>query len=123
MAKNEEKVMQFVKAELEKNPDASTNELFEKAKSVDAGVKQLSLRQFNARFPLQIKRKASLAKGGGRRRSGGTRRSKRQRRDNMRELLMRFASDLSAADERKDLVQILARVDDYVDDAMKIAGR
>ncbi|TVP57429.1 MAG: hypothetical protein EA351_05870 [Gemmatimonadales bacterium] len=124
MAKNEEKVMEFVKSELKKNPSASTTELFEKAKKVDSGVNQLSLRQFNARFPLQIKRKESLAKGGGRRRtSRRTRRSSRERRENMRDLLMRFASDLSAAEERKDLVQILAKVDDYVDDAMKIAGR
>ncbi len=124
MAKNEEKVMEFVKSELKKNPNASTTELFEKAKKVDSGVTQLSLRQFNARFPLQIKRKESLAKGGGRRRSSRrTRRSSRERRENMRGLLMRFASDLSAAEERKDLVQMLAKIDDYVDDAMKIAGR
>jgi hypothetical protein len=69
MAKNEERVMQFVEAELERNPETGTSELFEKAKKVDAGLQKLSLRQFNARYPLQVKRKKSLAEPGRKRKS------------------------------------------------------
>jgi hypothetical protein len=125
MAKNEEKVMEFVKAELKKKPDISTTELFEKAKKVDAGVQSLSIRQFNARFPLQVKRQQSLAKGGGRRR-GPSRRSRkaaRNRHDNVREVFLGFAQDLSAAEERKDLVKVLSDIDSYVEQALKAAGR
>lgn len=124
MAKNQEQVMEFVKKELKSNPQQSTSDLYEKAKGVDEGIKTISLRQFNARYPLQIKRKQSLAKGGGRR--GSTRRrrrSARRRRDSMRELFLEFATELSAAEERKDVVQVLSQVDNYVAKALKIGGR
>ncbi len=132
MAKNEERVMQFVEAELERNPEIGTSELFEKAKKVDAGLQKLSLRQFNARFPLQVKRKKSLAQPGQKRKSrtrssGGARGTGRKgpqaRRDSMRDVFLRFASDLAGAEERKDVVRVLASVDGYVDEALKAAGR
>lgn len=132
MAKNEERVMQFVEAELERNPDVATSDLFEKAKKVDSGLSKLSLRQFNARFPLQIKRKKSLAAprkgrkakartGTSSRRAG--RRAGQDRRDAMREVFLRFASDLAGAEERKEVVRVLAGVETYVADALKAAGR
>lgn len=132
MAKNEERVMQFVKAELERDPKVTTSELFEKAKKVDTGLAELSLRQFNARFPLQIKRKKSMAaprkadKGRSRtaaasRRDG--RRASQNRRDALREVFLRFASNLASAEERKDVVRVLAGVDAYVDEGLKAAGR
>jgi hypothetical protein len=122
MAKNEQKVMEFVQKELQQDPKQSTTELFEKAKKMDTGVGKLSLRQFNARFPLQIKRNQAMKSG---RRSGRTRRrgGRTSREQAMREVFLRFATDLTASDERKDLVAVLARVDKYVNDAMKAAGR
>ena len=132
MAKNEERVMQFVEAELERNPEVATSDLFEKAKKVDTGLSKLSLRQFNARFPLQVKRKKSLAtpgkasrKGGARKGTprGGARRASQDRRDAMREVFLRFASDLAGAEERKDVVRVLAGVEAYVDEGLKAAGR
>ncbi|TVP42095.1 MAG: hypothetical protein EA350_17525 [Gemmatimonadales bacterium] len=129
MAKNEQKVMAFVEKELAANPGISTTDLFDKAKKVDAGVNSLSLRQFNARFPLQIKRKQSLAKpgrkrtgstGGGRRRS---RQGQEEQRLAVRKVFLRFATELSAAEERRDLVEVLSKVDDYVADAIKATGR
>jgi hypothetical protein len=132
MAKNEERVMQFVEAELERNPDVATSDLFEKAKKVDSGLGKLSLRQFNARFPLQIKRKKSLAAPRKTRKArartgttprGAGRRAGQDRRDAMREVFLRFASDLAGAEERKDVVRVLAGVETYVADALKAAGR
>jgi hypothetical protein len=117
MAKNEQKVMEFVEKELTSNPEQSTTELFEKAKKVDTGVAKLSLRQFNARFPLQIKRRKSLAAPNRRRADApgpGTRRSRQKQEEQqgaMREVFLRFATDLTAAEERKDLVGVLAKVD------------
>jgi len=128
MAKNEQKVMEFVEKELNSNPEQSTTELFEKAKKVDTGVAKLSLRQFNARFPLQIKRRKSLAAPNRRRtaRRSPTRRSRQKQEEQqgaMREVFLRFATDLTAAEERKDLVGVLAKVDSYVADALKVSGR
>jgi len=126
MAKNEQKVMEFVEKELASNPDVSTTELFEKAKKVDVGVGKLSLRQFNARFPLQIKRRKSLASPSRSTRRGPSRRSRQKQGEQqtaVREVFLRFASDLTSAEDRKDLVAVLAKMDGYVADAMKAAGR
>ncbi len=130
MVKNPDEVMEFVRRELEANPDIETSALFEKAKAFDAGVKQLSLRQFNATFPLQIKRRRTLDRGEGRRRSarqGGARSRSRaashRRHEAMRDVLLQFARDLTAAEGRKELVELLGRVDDYVDRALEAARK
>lgn len=130
MAQSDEKLMAFVQAEMEKDPDISTTDLFEKAKASVAAAKELTMRQFHARYPLQVKRQASLAAGGGKRRRRRAARRKGKdaakagnaARDAVRAALLKFASDLTAAEERKDLVKVLARVDDYVDQVIKATG-
>jgi hypothetical protein len=126
MARNEDKVMEFVTKELEKNPGAKTADLFEQAKRVDASIKELSLRQFNARFPLQVKRKKSGSKPGRKRRSLNLRRDRGTEstaRDAIRGLFLKFAGDLTGAEEKKDLVKVLAGVDRYVDEAIAAAKK
>ena len=117
---------------LKSNPDLPTKELFQKAKASFDSITDLTVRQFHARYPLQVKRRMSLAENGGRRRSrrrkkapGTTRKTRGagdENREAVRKSLLKFASDLSAAEERKDLVQVLANVDKYVDDVIKAAG-
>jgi len=125
MAESEEKVMRFVEETLEKDPQIETSELFERAKKVDSGVENLSLRQFNARFPLQIKRRKSMADPNRRQRPRRRRRRSQaaaaEGREAVRQVFLRFASDLSAAEERKELVGVIAKVDNYVDEAMQAA--
>lgn len=124
-AGSNDKVMQFVEKELKKNPNIQTSDLHEKARSVDASVGKLSLRQFNARYPLQVKRKQGLARPG-RKGRGAARRGRggaAGNREAMRRVLLGFAADLSAAEARKDLVKLLADVDRYVDQALKAARK
>jgi hypothetical protein len=126
MAKVNEKVMSMVEEELAKKPDLSTDELFEKAKAVDKGMAKLTKRQFNARYPLQVKRKRAPA----RKRTGGRRRGGRRkpsagdaRRAAVRDTLMRFAMDITSAEGKSDVVGVIAGMDRYVDDIFKVAGR
>lgn len=125
MADSVEKVMRFVEQKLQENPDIETSELFELAKKEDSAVENLSLRQFNARFPLQIKRRQSMAdparKQRPRRRRRRSQAATAEGRDAIRQVFFRFASDLSAAEERKELVGVIARVDQYVEDVMKVS--
>lgn len=137
MAKTEEKVMKFVERELEKNPGIETSDLFEQAKKVDGSVASLSLRQFNARYPLQLKRRKTIASApASRRRKAASRkkaaapapaRRKRTKKEDfrtqVREVFLKFAIELTAAEDRKNLVRVLAKVDGYVDDTLKAAGR
>lgn len=127
MASKDEKILAVMEAELTKDRDVATTDLFEKAKAIDSAVGKLSLRQFHARYPLQIKRR--MGKGRRTRKKGGAAATRRGRtraqtgRDGIRDAFLKFAEDLSGAEERRDLVRVLANVDKYVDDAVKAARK
>lgn len=127
MAKTDDKVMAVVEEELKKDPDASVQDLYEKAKSMNSAIGKLTLRQFNARYPLQVKRRMSAKAPGKGKRQRTTRKRGRAaadggNRDRVRQTLLRFAGDVAGAEERKELVQVLSNVDRYVDEVLKAAG-
>jgi hypothetical protein len=88
VAKTDEAAYAAVEAELRRNPNATQDELLEKAKEASPGIARLNRREFNARYPLQIKRKILRESGGGaprKRRAGakkaaGKKRGRRGRR-------------------------------------------
>lgn len=57
-------VMEMVEEKLRENPDISNKDLKLKAEEIDDGIEELSARQFNARYPLQVKRKQSAESNG-----------------------------------------------------------
>jgi hypothetical protein len=57
-----------VESAIRRNPTATLDELLALAAGVSPGIEKLDRRQFNARYPLQIKRKLGIKGGGG----GGT---------------------------------------------------
>lgn len=134
-------VMEMVRKAIEKDPDVETAALFEKARDMDSSLEDLSLRQFHARYPLQVKRKLSSAKkkkkqkkakkktkkrsggrgsgGGGKKGSSASRGAATAGEDGrqaIREGLLRFAKDVAAAEDKADLITVLTSVDDYVDE-------
>lgn len=127
----DEQVMKFVEDLLEKEPEIRPEELFNKTKEFKSSIGRLSKRQFNARYPLQVKRKRALAtqgkkaqKGASSRKRTGSKSPKRkpsrpEKKDSPREvvrrILLEFATDITSAEERQDLVKVLARADRYVD--------
>lgn len=117
MAKANPKVMEMVEKEIKKNSDVSNTELLEKAKSIDKGVAKLSSRQFNAMYPLQVKR-ALAPKRPRKRRS---RKSKDAARDKVRTVLLALAKDVAGA-QKGEVVDVVAGIDKYVDRVMKAAG-
>jgi len=68
MAETNARVMDMVRKEIEKDPSVASEALYEKAKKVDRSIGDLSVRQFHARYPLQVKR----ARANARKRRGGT---------------------------------------------------
>ncbi len=125
MAQVEPEVMAFVEKELGKDPDAGSLALFEKAKVAFPSVSELSIRQFHARYPLQVKRRASAGKP--RRQKKKTERARPALRDHdrriaVRAVLMRFATDLSSAEGKADVVKVLADSDRYVDELIGAAN-
>ena len=53
--------MSWVEGQLKDNPDVSVDELLEGAVKLNAGIAELTKRQFHARYPLQVKRAARRA--------------------------------------------------------------
>lgn len=131
MAEVKPAVLGAVAELLTEDPGITNRELYQKAVALDEDIAALNLRQFNARYTLQVKRQRALAEGRGRkrtsRRSGlgrrGTRRGANSggTRDQVRQVLLGFASDLAGAEQRKDLVEVLANVDRYVDQVLEAA--
>lgn len=135
MAERNDEVMEMVGRELERQPDMALRELYEKALEIDPSMAELTPRQFNARYPLQVKR-TRFAGGRGKRGSQGdpkagtakTRATRRrtnpaQSRDAVREVLLRFASDFAQAESRSEIVNVLSNVDTYVDSVVELFQR
>ena len=134
MAERNEQVIDLVTRELERDPDISVESLFEKARAADPAIGELSLRQFHARYPLPIKRRKSQGKrprkprkGRAPARSAAKPKSrgaaKETPRDEVRRIFLEFAGDLARAESRASIVEVLARVDEYVDRALETSGR
>lgn len=124
MAESNPKVMEMVEAEIKKNPDISNPELFEKAKAIDKNVTQLSARQFNAMYPLQVKRamKPTRPRKRSSRKSASRSASRNGSRDRVREVLLALAKDVANAQGKGDVVDVVAGIDRYVDRVLKAAG-
>ncbi len=110
-------VMEMVERELRENPDVSNEDLKPKAEEIDEEIEDLSARQFNARYPLQVKREMSSLKSKTRERGDGSRPPEEtdDRREVVREALLDFAKAVAGADDRGDVIDVLIGVDGYVD--------
>ena len=123
MAEANPKVMEMIEAELKKDPDISNPELFEKATSMDSSVGELSPRQFNAMYPLQVKRAMKPARPRRSRTDGKkSRAAADRRREEVREILLGLARDMAGAQGKGDVVDVVAGIDAYVDRVLKAAG-
>jgi len=147
-AKNVDKVMQLVEKELKINPKATAKELQQKAKAVSEAVGKLSVRQFHAKYPLQVRRqlapkkprraapkaraaakkprraapKARTAAKKPRRAAPKARPARGQvNREAVRNTLMTFAQDLSAAQGKSETIAVLRKLDNYIDAIIRAA--
>lgn len=130
MADRNEQVMEMVARELEKDPRTASDKLYRLAKQVDPAIGELSLRQFHARYPLQLKRAQSRGKKRGKRKrrtaapqpaaQSAKKVAAPATRDRIRDAFLQFASDFSQAETRSEIVQVLSSVDTYVDRVEKL---
>ena len=127
MAEVNEKVMQMVEDELSKNANVSNADLLEKAKKIDRGVEKLSARQFNAIYPLQVKRRMRPRRRRSRTAASQTaaRRAARTAgggHEAVRQVLLQFAKELTSAKDTGQIVALVADIDKYVDRVVKARG-
>ncbi len=144
-----DKVMQLVEKELKKNPKATAKELQQKARAVSEAVGKLSVRQFHAKYPLQVRRKMAPKKPGRAAPKARTAPKKPRRaapkkprraapkaraaakkprraapraratrgqvsREAVRNTLMTFAKDVSAAEGKSETIAVLGKLDNYI---------
>lgn len=107
----DDRVMEMVRAELAQNPGIRTADLLAKAKKLDKTLGKLSIRQFHARYPLQVKRQLAVQRPRRRR----PRRKATVHRDAIRTALLEFARALLEAEGKADVVAVIAGVDKLVD--------
>lgn len=130
MAKTVDDVMKMVERELDRDPDISNEALYEKARKVDGSIADLTLRQFHARYPLQVKRRRAAASGRSKKRKAGSgrRRSKKSApasgadREAVREILLRLAREVSAAEGKAAMIDLVVGLDRYVDEVVRAAN-
>jgi hypothetical protein len=108
-----ERVMNMVRDEIQKRPEITSPELFEKAKKLDRGIRSLSARQFNATYPLQVRR--TMAPRRRRARGVGARARTGAGRERMRAVLLDFARTVAGAQDRGALVEVIGNLDQWID--------
>jgi hypothetical protein len=128
-----EEVVARVRELLDKYPELNARQLHDMAVRMDTSLASMPLRSFHARYVLPIKRaraaaaKPRAAKRARRVKTGRGRRGRPAaagapesdgRRTRVRGVLVKFARDIAAAESRADLVDVLGRVDSYVDDIL-----
>ena len=134
--KPHERVMEFVERELKKDPKIGSSDLFKKAKKVSRTVSGMTIRQFHAKYTLQVKRRLApkkprkpRAKARKPRKSPARKPARRRaaktaggNRNAIRAVLLSFAKDLSAAESQAATIDVMANLDKYVDRVVKAAG-
>jgi len=115
-------VMERVRARIERDPNVTNQELYEMAVEIDPSIEELTLRQFHARFPLQVKRQRAAADELARLQGGAPPREEIDR-EGVRRALVRFARDLTAASGTPRMVDLLTEVDSYVDEIVDAVAR
>lgn len=124
MADRDQKVMAMVERRVKKNPDVSNQELYGKATEINSDIGKLTLRQFHARYPLQVKRK--IAMGGEtklkkKQAARGKKEAKAQPdREAVRKVLLALVKDVAGAN-KGEIVDVVAGIDEYVDKVLKKA--
>ncbi len=146
MVEVSQRILDMVRRELVHDPEVDNAVLYEKAKALDAAaMKDVDRRQFNARYPLRVKRFELKAR---KPKADGAAPSKRKRvrrprgkkaaaaaparatgsvmrqmaRDGVRDVLLRFAQELANADSRGEIVGVVASVDQYVEQILGLGS-
>lgn len=110
-----ERVLEMVEGALRENPDVSNDELQERASEIDPRIGELNARSFNARYPLQVKRKLAVEEE----EETATRAGEGELRATLRKTLLEFAKDYTGADDRGKAIDVLTDVEEYVDRVMR----
>lgn len=131
-------VLAYVTRVLKRNPGVKNSELFAGACEIDASVAELSPRQFHAKYPLQVKRRLAAAEA-----PAAATKARRAVAPSVAEpapppaaaapavgegdaaavrgLLLSLVRELANAGTQAETIEVMARLDGYVNDVMQAA--
>jgi len=127
-------VMEYVERTLEANPGIANADLFAGAREIDPSVGQLTGRQFHARYPLQVK--ARLARAAAPEAKTPPEPEVPTAEETaaadappvkagdpvaVRRLLLDLAKELASAESKAEVIEVMARLDEYVAEIMEAA--
>ncbi len=141
-------VMEYVERTLEANPGIANADLFAGAREIDPAVGQLTGRQFHAKYPLQVKARLARAAAPERKTPpeatppevttaeeptapdvssavgvGDPKAPPTGAGDPLavRRLLLDLSKELASAESKTEVIEVMARLDDYVAEIMEAA--
>jgi hypothetical protein len=114
-----ERVLEMVEEALREDSEVSNRELQERAAEIDPRIGELSGRSFNARYPLQVKRKLAAEQEAEGDEEVDETSGAEERRTVVRQVLIDFARDVAGAEYRSEMLEVLRDVDKYVDRVIK----
>ena len=127
-------VMEYVERTLEANPGIANADLFAGAREIDPSVGQLTGRQFHARYPLQVKARLARAAAPETKTppepevptaeettAADATPVKEGDGVTVRRLLFDLAKELASAESKAEVIDVMARLDDYVAEIMEAA--
>ena len=140
MAERSQAVLDRVAQALREQPGSRSRDLYDLAKEMDPTVGDLTVRQFHASYVLPARRTAGTAQGQSVARARGGKKTRQARatkgaaakeprpgaqaptgdREAIRIVLLRFAADISGAETRSEIVGVLASLDRYVDEILRV---
>jgi len=134
-------VMEYVERRLEANPGISNADLFAGARKIDPSVGQLTGRQFHAKYPLQVKARLARAAAPEPKTppepkvataeeptapdvsaaAGDSEAPPTGAGDPLavRRLLLDLSKELASAESKTEVIEVMARLDDYVAEIME----
>lgn len=119
-APNKDRILRMVRRQLERRNPPDTAALYGRAARIDESVRDLDLRQFNARFVLPVRREMKRTEEGeekeGAPAAEGAPRARDDAREEVRKVFLKLARDVAAADDAELVVLIegLARYEDAI---------
>lgn len=118
MAGSDEAILTMVRKQLRRKEPPDTEALYGRATQIDESVRDLSLRQFNAKYVLRVRREMKRSdKTPPVESKPKTPELSEETRARVREVFLQFARDVAAAD-RAGLIDLVENVDRYTDRVM-----
>jgi hypothetical protein len=127
-------VMEYVERTLDENPGVTNADLFAGAREIDPSVGQLTARQFHAKYPLQVKARLARAAAPETKTppepevptaeettAADATPVKEGDGVTVRRLLFDLAKELASAESKAEVIDVMARLDDYVAEIMEAA--